>query len=75
MKKNRFEPLKNLYRKAISCLITLAIVLVFYGFWTRHFNGMMDRDFLGKGNIMVLFVYLVVTALFFRAFNAYKIGH
>ena len=75
MKKNRFEPLKNLYRKAISCLITLAIVLVFYGFWTRHFNGMMDRDFLGKGNIMVLFVYLVVTVLFFRAFNAYKIGH
>lgn len=75
MKKNRFEPLKNLYRKAISCLITLAIALVFYWFWTRHFNGMMDRDFLGKGNIMVLFVYLVVTVLFFRAFNAYKIGY
>ena len=75
MKKNRFEPLKNLYRKVISCLITLAIVLIFYSFWTRHFNGMMDRDFLGKGNIMVLFVYFVITILFFRGFNAYKIGY
>ncbi len=75
MKKNRFEPLKNLYRKAISCLITLAIVLIFYSFWTRHFNGMMDRDFLGKGNIMIALVYLVMTILFFRAFKAYKIGY
>ena len=53
MKKNRFEPLKNLYRKAISCLITLVIVTVFFEFWMRRFNGMMDRDFLGKGNIMI----------------------
>lgn len=75
MKKNRFEPLKNLYRKAISCLITLVIVTVFFEFWMRRFNGMMDRDFLGKGNIMMVVIYLVVTVLFFRAFNAYKIGY
>ncbi len=41
----------------------------------RRFNGMMDRDFLGKGNIMMVVIYLVVTVLFFRAFNAYKIGY
>lgn len=36
---------------------------------------MMDRDFLGKGNIMMVAIYFVVTVLFFRAFNAYKIGY
>lgn len=75
MKKSRFEPLKNLYRKAISCLLTFVIVFLFFGFWMKRFNGMMDRDFLGKGNILIVFVYLIITVLFFRAFNAYKVGY
>lgn len=75
MKKNRFEPLKTLYRKTISLLITILIVLVFFEFWMKHFNGMMNRDFLGKGNIMIVLVYSVSTILFFRAYNGYKIGY
>lgn len=74
MKKNQFEPLKNLYRKVISCLLTLVVTAVFFEFWMKRFNQMMDRDFLGKGNLMIVFIYLVITILFFRAFNAYKIG-
>lgn len=75
MKNNRFEPLKNLYKKAISCFITLAVVCVFFEFWIKRFNGMMERDFLGKGNLMILLTYLIITILFFRAFNAYKVGY
>lgn len=75
MKNNKFEPLKNLYKKAISCLITLTVVFVFFEFWIKRFNGMMERDFLGKGNLMILLIYLIITILFFRAFNAYKVGY
>lgn len=75
MKNNKFEPLKNLYKKAISCLITLTVVFVFFEFWIKLFNGMMERDFLGKGNLMILLIYLIITILFFRAFNAYKVGY
>lgn len=67
--------LKNLYIKFTSCLITIIIVFVFWEFWIRQFNGMMEHDFLGKGNLMIVLIYLVMTILFFRAFKAYKIGY
>lgn len=73
--KNNFESIKNLYKNTISCLLTFAIAYIFWKFWNEYFNGMMDRNFLGKGNILIILIYSVILILFFRGFNAYKIGY
>lgn len=75
MKKNTFGAYKGLYKKIISCFITAILSAVFYWFWLTKFNVLMERDFISKGNYLILLLYALIVILLFRAFNAYSIGY
>ncbi len=74
MKKKSFEAVKKLYIRTTNCLLTVILTAIFGFFWMTELNEMMTRDFLGTGNYLILTLYFIMTILFFRAFNAYKIG-
>lgn len=74
MTKRKMEALKKIYRY-ISDLLILIILLIEYEYiWRTRINILLQRDFQGKGNVMMVAVYMIVTILLFLAFGGFKIG-
>lgn len=74
MKRNHFEFLKKIYINAANLIIILALSALFYLNWLERWNGMMDRDYEGKGNLLMGFVYVVMLAVFFKVWGGFKLG-
>ncbi len=74
MNKKTKESLKYIYRTISQCILTLIVAACFNVVWDKKLNTLLYRQYLGKGNILVLAVYLVITVLFLYAFGGYKVG-
>lgn len=74
MKRSHFEFIKKIYINAANLIIILALSALFYLNWLERWNGMMDRDFEGKGNLLMGFVYVVMLAVFFKVWGGFKLG-
>lgn len=74
MKKNHFEFWKKLYINAANLILILALSALFYLNWLQRWNIMMDRDFAGKGNLLMGVVYIVVLTVFLKVWGGFKLG-
>ncbi|SDW62186.1 exopolysaccharide biosynthesis polyprenyl glycosylphosphotransferase [Lachnospiraceae bacterium KHCPX20] len=70
----RRESGKYLYQAVTNILITFVISAIFYVAWNNWLNILMDRKFLGKGNWLMVGIYMVVAIFFIQSFGGYKIG-
>ncbi|MDE7062575.1 MAG: hypothetical protein K2O73_04940, partial [Lachnospiraceae bacterium] len=74
MKKSQFEFWKKLYINAANLILILAVSALFYWNWLRRWNIMMDRDFEGKGNLLMGVVYIVILTVFLKVWGGFKLG-
>ena len=58
MKKRGIEMLKKLYRYMTDFLILAAFLIEYEYIWRTKLNVLLQRDFEGKGNLMMIVVYL-----------------
>lgn len=65
----------TLYVGIFSFLQLAAMTVGFYITWHRHFNGMMSQAFEGKGNLLVIAAFFMLTYVSFRIWGGFKLGH
>ena len=75
MKKRGIEMLKKLYRYMTDFLILAAFLIEYEYIWRTKLNVLLQRDFEGKGNLMMIVVYLLTTILLFLVLGGFQIGN
>lgn len=74
MKKN-YEPYKKLYRQLANSVMVAVLVFLFWVIWDSNLNELMDRKFLGKGNLLIAFSYAVFAIVFMQLWGGFKLGY
>lgn len=68
------ETMKYWYRGFCDVVITALVTVGFSWIWENCLNQLQYREYLNKGNLLMVLLYGVLTVLFFYAFGGYKIG-
>lgn len=71
---NTKESMKYLYRSISKLFITIVVGLTFGVTWNIHLNELLYRQYEGKGNYLVVLVYISLAVLFLHLFGGYKVG-
>ena len=71
---NRFENRKSIYRLFAVTAITAIVTAPYAYLWYTFFNGLMDREFLKKGNWLMIAIYAVLILIVFTPFRGFKIS-
>lgn len=74
-KRQNFEGYKKFYKGLVNIFIIGLLGGMFAFFWMHFFNEYMDREFLGKGNIIFVVLYITVLGGLYKAYGATKIGY
>lgn len=74
MKNNTKESMKYIYRTMGRLLTTILVGSLFWLTWHNDLNELLYRQYLGKGNVLVLVVYMTIVMLSLTAYGGYKIG-
>ena len=75
MKNKNFEPYKSLYKRIAGLLILAAQALIFINIWFGELNLLKEKSFDGKGNILIIFLYIVIQFILIYVFGGFKIGY
>ena len=67
------ESLKKLYIRITNILHLAILAMFFMNIWLTHMNAYMEQQFLNKGNILVLVVYVILLAAFFKVWGGFLI--
>jgi len=73
--KKTYEPYKKLYSKLANSVMVAALVFLFWVIWDSNLNELMDRKFLGKGNLLIAFSYAVFAIVFMQLWGGFKLGY
>lgn len=74
MKSKNYEQYKRLFKLA-EILLTLDMAGgLFALFWYYYFNGLMRQSFDGKGNLLMIVVYVLIAFLFLKIYGGFEIG-
>lgn len=74
MTAHRREVLGHYARQLEKLLVLLSGLIVFGWYWLRYFNNRLDEPFQNKGNILIIFLYLVLQLIFLYVVGGLKIG-
>ena len=75
MKKNKFDSWKSLYKEVMAIVIVLFPTLIFIRAWVYQLNSLQPVGYKGKGNWLIILVYIGIYIVFFKAYGAFKIGY
>ena len=75
MSNKKFETYQSLYKRLSGLLIIIAQAIIFIHIWFEKFNILKSNSFNGKGNILMIFLYLIVQFFLIYAFGGFKIGY
>lgn len=73
--KNPFEAYKKIYRRFANLIIVALMTVPFCLLWDGKLNGLMDRQFLGKGNLLIIFSYVLFIFVFMQLWGGFKLGY
>jgi exopolysaccharide biosynthesis polyprenyl glycosylphosphotransferase len=69
----------NNYKRIINFLFNAIIIAVlaagFSYVWFNHYSQTIFLPFYRRGNWMLIAIYVIITYLFFKVFECFKIGH
>lgn len=75
MKRLKAEKYKKLYVGIANLLEMIILTLIFYNLWDNQLNILQNQKFLGKGNVLVVFVYITMLVLLMRMWGGFKLGY
>lgn len=65
---------KNWYRFLANTIIISMALLCFIFVWFKYLNVMLDKNYIMKGNFLVIGVYAIIITYFISFFGGFKIG-
>lgn len=65
---------KNWYRFLANSILIMLALMCFIFVWFRYLNVMLDKNYIMKGNFLVLGVYAIIISYFISFFGGFKIG-
>ena len=65
---------KHVYRFLANLIITAVVTLIFAYGWLRWLNILLDRPFLGLGQLTMVIIYMIISIFFIYSFGGYEIG-
>ena len=71
---DRMESGKHVYRFLANLIITAVVTLIFAYGWLRWLNILLDRPFLGLGQLTMVIIYMIISIFFIYSFGGYEIG-
>lgn len=75
MNNNKKDELKRIVRGGLCTMLLFLFSLMFGYVWDRWYSqGLWKEPFYGKGNVVIVIVYLIVSLLFFSVLGGLKIG-
>ena len=74
MENIKTESLKSIYKRLTALLDFAALVMVFYYYWMTELNIIRQTQFVGKGNLLVAFVYAVILFAMMYALGGFQVG-
>ena len=74
MNQKSFEQYKRIYRFFEVILTVALLVGVFAVVWMLYINGLSEKPFTGKGNIMEIGVYALLSLYFLKVYGGFEIG-
>lgn len=67
------------YKRLIMFMVSLLMVVVLgiaYGYvWHTHYLYLVVYPFLGKGNLLVIAIYMILLAFFLQVYSGFKFGY
>lgn len=72
---NSNEQYKRILRFIYAAAIMGGLLTLFAVFWYEKINLLMEIPFKNKGNLLVLFIYLVIFMIFIYCFGGLRIGY
>ena len=67
------------YKRIISFFSSLILILflsgVFIYIWYEYYSDAIVLPFYRRGNWVVIFIYMILTLLFFKAYGGLKMGY
>lgn len=73
--KHKNELYKRLYNYIANILLLILSTAIFAIIWNERLNVLMEIPFEGKGNILIIAVYVVILLVMLCAFQGLKIGY
>lgn len=75
MEKKKIYIIKKTYTLFANAVIITSLLFMFRELWYRTFNDLLDRQYVERGNLLIFFLYAVVTILFFQVWGGFKLGY
>lgn len=75
MMRKKYESCKKIFVRCAGLGIMIVMTGLFYGVWDGKLNQLMDRKFLGKGNLLMVFSYVVFVYVFLELWGGFKVGY
>lgn len=70
---------RDRYKRIISFFSAIVLVMILTGifgvFWYEHYSDTIVLPFYRRGNWVLIAVYCVLTAIFFKAYGGFKLGY
>ena len=70
----KMEGAKHLYRFLTNLIITAVVTVLFAYDWINWLNILLDRPFLGLGQLTMIVIYMVLAIFFIYSFGGYEVG-
>ena len=70
----KMEGAKHLYRFLTNLIITSVVTVLFAYDWINWLNILLDRPFLGLGQLTMIVIYMVLAIFFIYSFGGYEVG-
>lgn len=74
MSKNK-EQYKRIISFFSSFILIIALAVTFGYIWYEYYSDAIIFPFYRRGNWVVIFIYMILTLLFFKAYGSFKIGY
>ena len=68
------EQYKRIVLFLFSGMIVFLEALIFWFTWSRHYNQVIERQFVFRGHIVIMAVYVILIFLLSKVYGAFKIG-
>lgn len=71
----KYEPYKRLIMFVLGLLMVVVLGIAYGYVWHTHYLYLVVYPFLGKGNLLVIAVYMILLAFFFQVYSGFKFGY
>lgn len=71
----KYEQYKRLIMFVLGLLMVVVLAIAYGYVWHTHYLYLVVYPFLGKGNLLVIAIYMILLAFFLQVYSGFKFGY